>query len=50
MVCGADWDAGRLSAMLTHDLKNAIEALSVIALIPLLLGMFGIFSDLLEAF
>ena len=29
---------------------NAIEALSVIALIPLLLGMFGIFSDLLEAF
>jgi ESX secretion system protein EccD len=29
---------------------NVIEALSVIALIPLLLGMFGIFSDLLGAF
>ncbi len=29
---------------------NALEALSVIALIPLLLGMFGVFSDLLEAF
>ena len=29
---------------------NMIEALSVIALIPLLLGMFGIFSDLLGAF
>jgi type VII secretion integral membrane protein EccD len=29
---------------------NAIEALSVIGLIPLLLGMFGIFSDLLAAF
>jgi ESX secretion system protein EccD len=29
---------------------NAIEALAVIALIPLLLGMFGIFSDLLRAF
>jgi hypothetical protein len=29
---------------------NVIEALSVIALIPLLLGMFGIFSDLLRAF
>jgi type VII secretion integral membrane protein EccD len=29
---------------------NAIEALSVIALIPLLLGMFGVFSDLLGAF
>jgi type VII secretion integral membrane protein EccD len=29
---------------------NAFEALSVIALIPLLLGMFGIFSDLLRAF
>jgi hypothetical protein len=29
---------------------NAIEALAVIALIPLLLGMFGVFSDLLEAF
>jgi hypothetical protein len=29
---------------------NALEALAVIALIPLLLGMFGIFSDLLKAF
>ena len=29
---------------------NTLEALAVIALIPLLLGMFGIFSDLLEAF
>jgi type VII secretion integral membrane protein EccD len=29
---------------------NAFEALAVIALIPLLLGMFGIFSDLLRAF
>ena len=29
---------------------NVIEALAVIALIPLLLGMFGIFSDLLRAF
>jgi type VII secretion integral membrane protein EccD len=29
---------------------NVIEALSVITLIPLLLGMFGIFSDLLGAF
>ena len=29
---------------------NAVEALAVIALIPLLLGMFGVFSDLLEAF
>jgi type VII secretion integral membrane protein EccD len=29
---------------------NVIEALAVIALIPLLLGMFGIFSDLLGAF
>ena len=29
---------------------NVIEALSVIALIPLLLGMFGIFRDLLGAF
>jgi type VII secretion integral membrane protein EccD len=29
---------------------NALEALAVIALIPLLLGMFGIFSDLLRAF
>jgi type VII secretion integral membrane protein EccD len=29
---------------------NVIEALAVIALIPLLLGMFGIFSDLLAAF
>jgi type VII secretion integral membrane protein EccD len=29
---------------------NACEALAVIALIPLLLGMFGIFSDLLRAF
>jgi len=29
---------------------NALEALAVIALIPLLLGMFGVFSDLLEAF
>jgi uncharacterized membrane protein len=29
---------------------NALETLAVIALIPLLLGMFGIFSDLLEAF
>jgi type VII secretion integral membrane protein EccD len=29
---------------------NAWETLAVIALIPLLLGMFGIFSDLLEAF
>jgi type VII secretion integral membrane protein EccD len=29
---------------------NVIEALSMIALIPLLLGMFGIFSDLLRAF
>jgi type VII secretion integral membrane protein EccD len=29
---------------------NALEALSVIALIPLLLGMFGVFSDLLKAF
>jgi type VII secretion integral membrane protein EccD len=31
-------------------LGNGIEALAVIALIPLLLGMFGIFSDLLRAF
>jgi type VII secretion integral membrane protein EccD len=31
-------------------LGNAIEALTVIALIPLLLGMFGVFSDLLRAF
>lgn len=29
---------------------NAAEALAVIALIPLLLGMFGVFSDLLKAF
>jgi type VII secretion integral membrane protein EccD len=29
---------------------NAFEALAVIALIPLLLGMFGIFRDLLRAF
>jgi type VII secretion integral membrane protein EccD len=29
---------------------NAVEALAVIALIPLLLGMFGIFHDLLRAF
>ena len=29
---------------------NVIEALAVIALIPLLLGMFGIFGDLLRAF
>ena len=29
---------------------NALEALAVIALVPLLLGMFGIFSDLLRAF
>ena len=29
---------------------NVIEALAMIALIPLLLGMFGIFSDLLRAF
>ena len=29
---------------------NAFEALAVIALIPLLLGMFGIFSDLLREF
>jgi type VII secretion integral membrane protein EccD len=29
---------------------NALETLAVIALIPLLLGMFGIFSDLLKAF
>jgi hypothetical protein len=29
---------------------NAFEALAVIALIPLLLGMFGIFGDLLKAF
>jgi type VII secretion integral membrane protein EccD len=29
---------------------NVIEALAVIALIPLLLGMFGIFRDLLRAF
>jgi type VII secretion integral membrane protein EccD len=29
---------------------NVLEALAVIALIPLLLGMFGIFSDLLRAF
>jgi hypothetical protein len=29
---------------------NAVEALAVIALIPLLLGMFGVFSDLLQAF
>ena len=29
---------------------NVIEALAVIALIPLLLGMFDIFSDLLRAF
>jgi hypothetical protein len=29
---------------------NAVEALAVIALIPLLLGMFGIFRDLLRAF
>jgi ESX secretion system protein EccD len=29
---------------------NASEALAVIALIPLLLGMFGIFGDLLKAF
>ena len=29
---------------------NALEALAVIALIPLLLGMFGVFSDLLGAF
>jgi type VII secretion integral membrane protein EccD len=31
-------------------LGNVLEALAVIALIPLLLGMFGIFSDLLRAF
>jgi type VII secretion integral membrane protein EccD len=31
-------------------LGNALEALTVIALIPLLLGMFGVFSDLLKAF
>jgi type VII secretion integral membrane protein EccD len=29
---------------------NVVEALAVVALIPLLLGMFGIFSDLLRAF
>lgn len=29
---------------------NAFEVLAVLALIPLLLGMFGIFSDLLKAF
>jgi hypothetical protein len=29
---------------------NAFEVLTVLALIPLLLGMFGIFSDLLKAF
>ena len=29
---------------------NVVEALAVIALIPLLLGMFGVFSDLLGAF
>jgi type VII secretion integral membrane protein EccD len=29
---------------------NAVEALAIIALIPLLLGMFGVFSDLLQAF
>jgi type VII secretion integral membrane protein EccD len=29
---------------------NVIEALAVIAMIPLLLGMFGVFGDLLEAF
>jgi hypothetical protein len=29
---------------------NVLEALAVITLIPLLLGMFGIFSDLLRAF
>jgi len=29
---------------------NAAEALAVIGLIPLLLGMFGVFSDLLKAF
>jgi len=29
---------------------NAFEALAVIALIPLLLGMFGIFRDLLRVF
>jgi hypothetical protein len=29
---------------------NFVEALAVIALIPLLLGMFGIFGDLLRAF
>jgi hypothetical protein len=31
-------------------LGNVVEALMVIALIPLLLGMFGVFSDLLRAF
>jgi hypothetical protein len=29
---------------------NFVEALAVIALIPLLLGMFGVFADLLRAF
>jgi len=29
---------------------NVVEALAVISLVPLLLGMFGVFSDLLRAF
>ena len=35
---------------LVRRIGNVIEALSVIALIPLLLGMFGVFNDLLGAF
>ena len=41
--------AAHLRAFLRR-VGNVIEALAVIALIPLLLGMFGIFSDLLRAF